>query len=191
MMWFMRIKAVKYVMSGLVVIGVIWCGSSQAQTFVQDGSLNTAVTSASSSSVSTSFTVTAGAQALVVSLMDRNESLTAPTNGASPSSLLWGTQTIARVVSQNNLTSHYADSDIYYLWNPTPGTHTITATDTTSSTPSAMTMQAITLSGVNTNVAPATYGIGNADVDGTPGISVALAGSTPGGGMGGGERQRG
>ncbi|MGA3269344.1 MAG: hypothetical protein ABSE16_21335 [Verrucomicrobiota bacterium] len=152
----------------MTIMGPLWCGSSQAQTFVQDGSLNTAVTSASSSSVSTSFTVTAGAQAL-----------------------LWGTQTIARVVSQNNLTSHYADSDIYYLWNPTPGTHTITATDTTSSTPSAMTMQVITLSGVNTNVAPATYGIGNADVDGTPGISVALAGSTPGGGMGGGERQRG
>jgi hypothetical protein len=165
----------------MTIMGPVWCGSSQAQTFVQDGSLNTAVTSASSSSVSTSFTVTAGAQVLVVSLMDRNESLTAPTNGASPSSLLWGTQIIARVVSQNNLTSHYADSDIYYLWNPTPGTHTITATDTTSSTPSAMTMQVITLSGVNTNVAPATYGIGNADVDGTPGISVALAGSTPGG----------
>ncbi len=162
----------------------LWpCVSSQAQTFVQDGSLNTAVTSANSSSVSTSFTVSAGAQVLVVSLMDRNQSLTAATNGASPSSLLWGTQTISRVVSQNNLASHYADSDIYYLWNPTPGMQTITATDTTGSTPSAMTMQVFTLSGVNTNVAPATYGIGNADVDGIPGnaISVTLAGSTPAG----------
>ncbi len=100
-----------------------------------------------------------------------------------PQACLWGSQTISRVVSQNNLTSHYADSDIYYLWNPTPGTQTITATDTTGSTPSAMTMQVFTLSGVNTNVAPATYGIGNSDVDGIPGnaISVTLAGSTPGG----------
>ncbi|MGA3267936.1 MAG: DUF4038 domain-containing protein [Verrucomicrobiota bacterium] len=170
-------------MSGLAAFGLLFCGGAQAQIFVQDGSLNTAVTSANSTSVSTSFTVSAGAQVLVVSLMDRNNSLTAPTNGASPSSLLWGTQAISRIVSQNNLTSHYADSDIFYLWDPTPGTQTITATDTTGQTPSAMTMQVFTLSGVNTNVAPVTYGIGNTDVDNIPGnaISVTLADSTPGG----------
>ena len=179
----MKAKAGKNAMCGLAVMGLLLCGDAQGQIFVQDGSLNTAVASANSNSVSTSFTVTTGAQALVVSLMDRNNSLTAPTNGLSPSSLLWGTQAISRVVSQNNLASHYADSDIYYLWDPTPGTQSITATDTTGRTPSAMTMQVFSLSGVNTNVAPATYGIGNADVDGIPGnaISVTLAGSTPGG----------
>ena len=166
-----------------VVTGFLWCGNAAAQIALQDGTPLTAATSATSASVSTSFTVTTGAQVLVVSLYDRNQSLTAATNGPSPSSLSWGTQTITRVVSQNNLASHYADSDIFYLWNPTPGTQTITATDTTASTPSAMTMQVFTLNGVNTNVAPASYGIGSSDVDALPGnaISVTLAGSTPGG----------
>ena len=178
----MKTAIAKYAMSGLALIGALLCGNARAQIYVQDGSLNTAAATANSTSVSVpSFTVTAGAKVLVVSLYDRNQSLTAPTNGSSPSSLSWGTQTITRVVSQNNLTSHYADSDIYYLWDPTPGTFTITATDTTGQTPSAMTMQAFTLGGVDTNVAPVTYGIGNADIDSIGFITLTLANNTPGG----------
>jgi hypothetical protein len=176
----MKTKTGKNVMSGLVVIGLLWCANVRAQIALQDGSLRTAATSANSTSVSTSFTVTAGASVLVVSLYDRNESLTAPTNGNSPSSLSWGSQTISRVVSINNLNDHYADSDIYYLFNPTPGTQTITATDTTGSTPSAMTMQVFTLSGVN-NVAPVPYGVANADIDSIGFITLTLSSGTSSG----------
>ncbi|MGA3268410.1 MAG: glycoside hydrolase family 9 protein [Verrucomicrobiota bacterium] len=178
----MRIKIALAAMCSLT--SCLWTSpDALADIALQDGTPLTAATSANSSSVSTSFTVTTGAQVLVVLLYDRNQSLTAPTNGASPSSLSWGSQTITRVVSQNNLTSHNADSDIYFLWNPTPGTQTITATDTTGQTPSAMTMQVFTLNGVDTTVAPATYGVGDGDVDNVAGnaISVTLAGSTPGG----------
>jgi hypothetical protein len=148
----------------LAVIGLLSCGNARANITIQDGSPLVSV-DAVASTVSTPFTVTAGADVLVVCLADRNQSLTAATNGASPSSLSWGAQTISRVVSQNNYVSHYADSDIYVLYNPTPGSNTITATDTTAQTPSIMTMQVFSLNGVNTSIPPATYGVGNADID--------------------------
>jgi hypothetical protein len=127
--------------SALVLVGLLWCGNARAQIVLQNGS--TSVVTSSSSSISESLTVTAGASVLVVSLFDRN----GETGNLSPASLTWtapgyGAQTITRAVSENNAATTYADSDIYYLFNPNPGTATITATDTSGGSVSAMTLQA-------------------------------------------------
>src|SRR5262249_30001823 len=116
-----------------------------------------------------------GASVLVVSLFDRNNN----SGLLSPASLTWnpGTpQTLTRVVAVNNAASAWADSDIYYLWNPNPGTATITAADTSGTVPTALTMQVYTLAGVDTNVAPITYTTNNSSVTV---VTLALSASTP------------
>ena len=101
-------------------------GSAPAQIALQDGSTNM-VANAGSTSISTTLTITPGASVLVVSLFDRDNQST----NNSPSSLTWtapgyAAQTITRAVSENNAGSAYADCDIFYLFNPNPGTATIT-----------------------------------------------------------------
>ena len=159
---------------GLALIVYLFCGSARAQIALQDGSLTNLSISDNSASVSTSFTVTEDASVLVVSLYDRCQAV-----GLSPTSLSWGTQTLTRIVSQNNETSHYADSDIFYLFNPAPGTQTITATDTSGTTPSAMDMQVYTLNNVNTNVPPMTYQVGSGNM--YPSLTLTLGSNTPSG----------
>ena len=171
-----RPKPGRMAASGLAVIGLLWCSHLRAQIALQDGSINLVRTTSSAVSLN-NFTVTAGARVLVVSLFDRNDN----SNHASPSSLTWNVgapQTLTQVVSVNNAASAWADSDIYYLWNPNPGTATITATDTSGGSVSAMTMQAYTLAGVDTNVAPVTYTTNNSS---TTSLAVTLSGSTPAG----------
>jgi len=151
-------------------------GSAPAQIALQDGSTNM-VANAGSTSISTTLTITPGASVLVVSLFDRDNQST----NNSPSSLTWtapgyAAQTITRAVSENNAGSAYADCDIFYLFNPNPGTATITATDTSGNTPSAMTMQVYTLNGVDNTVAPVTYGAHNGSATS---VAVTLSPSTP------------
>jgi hypothetical protein len=180
----MKTKIGKNVVSGLVVIGLLLCGNARAQIALQDGSLTTAVTSDNSTSVSTSFTVTTGASVLVVSLYDRDQTQNTGTSVSSPSSLSWGSQTISQAIFGDNLASSFADSSIFYLFDPTPGTQTITATDTSGGTPTAMTMQVYDLSGVNTSIAPAVYITNSSDIVGaTPplSLSVNLGAGTPAG----------
>ncbi|MGA3269105.1 MAG: hypothetical protein ABSE16_20105, partial [Verrucomicrobiota bacterium] len=154
-------------------------GLAMAQiSLVDGGSLTSdmvgAANGAGGNSISESFTVSSGmnVDALVVQVYDRNQSLSGDSSGGStggldPLSLAWGSQSIGRVVYQNNLSSHYGDSIIYVLYNPNPGTQTITFTDTTASTPSNLSMQAYDLSGVNTSIAPAVFSVGNANIDPT------------------------
>jgi fibronectin type 3 domain-containing protein len=161
----------KSITLGLALLGLLLGGNARAQIALQDGSTNLVTTATSPISIN-KFTVTSGASVLIVSLFDRNN-----VNGnLSPASLSWGSQTLTRIVSVNNAASTYADSDIYYLWSPTPGTAAITATDTSGGTVSAMTMQAYTLSGVDTNVAPVIY---TNSYNGVASIAVTLSGSTP------------
>ncbi|MGA3266787.1 MAG: fibronectin type III domain-containing protein [Verrucomicrobiota bacterium] len=172
----MRVKTAKNVTFHWVVLGLWLCCSAQAQIALQDGSTNL-VADSGSATISTNFTVTWGASVLVVSLFDRD----AQSTNNSPASLSWappgyGAQTLTRAVSENNAGSTYADSDIYYLFNPNPGTAAITATDTSGNTPSAMTMQAYTLRGVATTVPPVTYAANNPNA---LSVSVALSASTP------------
>ncbi len=144
--------AANYTLTGASGTVTLTSGTGSGRIALQNGSLSSVVTNGNLSSISaTNFTVTSGASVLVVSLYDRNQ-----TSGGSatpaPASLAWGSQTLTRIVSQSNDTSHFANSVIYYLFNPAAGTQTITATDTNASVPSALTMQVYTLSGVNTAV---------------------------------------
>ncbi len=171
----MRMKIGKNAVSALVLAGLLLCGNVRAQIFLHDGSTNFVTTG--SSPISGNFTVTAGAGVLVVSLFDRN----GEAGNLSPASLTWtapgyGAQTLTRAVSENNDASTYADSDIYYLFNPNPGTANITATDTSGGSVSAMTMQVYTLAGVNTALTPVTYAA-NAQITGS--LPVTLSNSTP------------
>ena len=160
--------------SVMVGLTAIWLGlgsSAQAQIAVHDGSAAVIIQNDGPTSISTNFTVTSGASVLVVSLYDQNN----VSSDTTPSTLAWGSQTLSKAVGENNGRSLYADSDVYYLFNPTSGTNTITAT-ASGGTNYAMAMQVYTLSGVNTGVAPVTYGTNIAF--GTNG-SVALSSSTP------------
>ncbi len=141
-------------MPGLAVLGLLFSGQARADIALQDGSL-TVTTSTGSKTVSVNnFTVTAGASVLVVALVDRNNA----SGDSGPVTLDWNgggsPETLTQVVSINGAGSTYAWANVYYLFNPTPGTATITATDTSGNTPSVMAIQAYTLSGVDTSVAP-------------------------------------
>jgi hypothetical protein len=110
---------------------------------------------------------------LIVSLYDQN-------NGASdlsPATLSWGSQTLAKAVGAFNGRA-LADSDIYYLYNPAPGTHTITATDTSAGPVYALAMQAYTLTGVDTNQAVAIY---SGSQQFAASIPLTLSSATPAG----------
>ncbi|MGA3265515.1 MAG: hypothetical protein ABSE16_01680 [Verrucomicrobiota bacterium] len=127
----------------------------------------------SSTTISANFTVSSGASVLVVSLFSRDDDRrTDPFAG----NVTYGGVPLTEGVWTNNGGSTYASSDICYLWNPPAGTQTITANDTSGSTPSAMTMQAYTLSGVDTTLAPVTYAAQNAA---TTSVAVSLSPATP------------
>jgi fibronectin type 3 domain-containing protein/regulation of enolase protein 1 (concanavalin A-like superfamily) len=103
-----------------------------------------------STSISKSFTVSSGANVLVVVLLDKSSSST----GVAPSTLSWNGQTLTRAVTTVDTGSIYRDASVYYLYNPTAGTANITGTLT--GTPVCTYLEAYTLSGVDTNAAPAT-----------------------------------
>ncbi len=173
----------KYTTFALAVAGLLLCGNARAAITVHDGSLmNIRQQTNGSSSISTNFTVTSGASVLVVSLYDQNNVST----DKSPSSLTWGSQTLTKIIGENNSRSTYADSDIFYLFNPNPGTQTITATDTSGSNVLAMAIQVYTLSGVNTSVSPVANATNAAYATNS---LVTLSSSTPGRRVGGGERE--
>src|SRR5271165_1662007 len=96
----MRTTKGKNVMSGLAVLGLLFCGNAWAQIALQDGSLTQATTTSSRTVSINNFTVTAGAKVLVVSLLDRNN-----VNGnVSPTSIPWiGGQNLTRIVAVNGV----------------------------------------------------------------------------------------
>ena len=150
-----RIHIANYIFPRLAVF--LLCGSFfaapvRAQIALQDGSTAISVQTTAGSALSKNLTVTAGASVLVVTLMDKGASGA----GAEPASLSWGTQTIAKAVSEPDTSSTYRDITIYYLFNPTPGAKTITVSGISGA---GLEMQAYTLSGVSTSVAPVTAAV--------------------------------
>jgi len=105
-----------------------------------------------STSLSKSFTVTAGAGVLVVVLLDKGTSSTP--SGVAPSTLNWNGQTLTRAVTTVDSGSVYRDASIYYVYTPSAGTANITGNLT--AIPTCTYLEAYTLSGVNTNVVPLT-----------------------------------
>jgi alpha-L-arabinofuranosidase len=138
----------------LTLIELQSCNWAGAQVILQDGSLISITNDANVTSISQSFTVTQGASALVVLLFDQNDVAV----DSGPVSMTWGAQPMVKAGGQFDPRGVYASSDIWYLYNPTPGTNLITATDTSTGTVTAMAMQVYTLNGVDTTTAPAFYG---------------------------------
>ena len=153
------------VLAGSIPVSVETPG---AGIVLQDGS--TAITMANGSTVSQSFTVTAGASVLVVLVEDKGASAV----NSEPATLAWGSQTILQAVAQDNPAPTLRGESIYYLFNPTPGTNTITVT--VANSPTGVEMTAYTLNGVDTTVAPKTGSGG----DQTAGITLNVPGSCGG-----------
>ena len=100
------------------------------------------------------FTVSPGAQVLVVLIGDRNQGGNGSDPGA-PSSVTWNGHALTLAVAANTGVSTYDDNSIYYLVNPPAGTGSVSATWTMGSVPQTWWM-AYTLTNVNTSVAPLT-----------------------------------
>jgi predicted alpha-1,2-mannosidase len=135
--------------------------TSQAQTNIriQDGS--TAIIT-NGASISTNFTVTPGAQALVVVFANGKNGV------VPPATLGWGTQTISNIVSGITFGAG-RQVTIYSLFNPTPGTHTITAATGDLGTA----MQVYTLTNVNTSIAPLVASNYNNSTSSSSAVTVA------------------
>jgi hypothetical protein len=129
---------------------LLWLpGSARAVIALQDipvGKTNT------TTSVSMPFTVTSGAKVLVVALLDKGPSST----GVEPTTMSWNGQTLVRAVTTVDTASTYRDASIYYLFNPTTDGASHNITGTLTATPTCTYLQAYTLNGVDTTVAPLT-----------------------------------
>ena len=141
---------------------------------LKDGGTDSITTTGSDvSTISSSFTVSSGAHVLVVELWD-NDTVN---NGSSPSTMSWvvgtTTQSLVRAVSQS---STAADCNIYYVFNPTSGTGTLSAEDSSGAAVQGMSMMPFTLRGVDTTVAPVIYQ--NTSASATT-VSIATASVTP------------
>jgi polygalacturonase len=128
--------------------------SAQAQIALQDGS-PLAITHTTGTSISQSFTASAGASVMVVCLEDRGANLT------EPPTLAWNNQMLVRDVQTAYTTGNARSLAIYHLYNPAVGTANITGT--LGSGVSDTWVTAYTLNGVDTTVAPV---IGSANTGG-------------------------
>jgi photosystem II stability/assembly factor-like uncharacterized protein len=159
---------IRSIMPGLAGAGLLWlCGSAWAGIALLDGGLSATSMigsgsgSAANATISVNFTVSSGASVMVVELWDRD----AQNAAASPSFLTWSntttgtTQTLALAVAQVTAITTYSWCNLYYLFNPTPGTGTVFGTDTNEASVQNQTMMVFDLSGVNTAMPPATNSI--------------------------------
>jgi hypothetical protein len=129
----------------------------RAAIVLQDGS--TRIFTGTTVGVSVPFTVTAGANVMVVSLSDHYGT----TEFVDPSTISYGSQILTRLVT-TNAGGPYRNTTIYYLTNPAPATATISATLSAGLT--SWYLQAYTLNGVNTGTNPlvGAYSSGSAGV---------------------------
>ena len=154
----MRTGIAKNLSSVLMVAGLLLPGSARSAIVLHDGSVTTITQNSNSSSITNTFTVTAGADVLVVSTYIRNDA----GSDYPPTLSDWSGQSFMQIAGAFNARSTYAQCDIFYIVNPTPGTQSIVVTDTTGMPVSAMAMQVYTLSGVDTTAWPLFYGANKA-----------------------------
>ena len=127
--------------------------SARAGIALQDGPVGMTNSPTTSTNLSMPFTVSSGANVLVVTLLDKIST----SGGVAPTILSWNGQTLTRAVNTFDTASIYREASIYYLFNPTTDglSHNITG----SLKPTTVTVsliQAFTLNGVDTNVPPVT-----------------------------------
>jgi hypothetical protein len=80
----------------LALIGLQWCSQAWAQVILQDGSPTSITNNVDATSISRSFAVTSGADALVVSLYDQND----VPEDSGPAAMAWGTQPMVKAGGQ-------------------------------------------------------------------------------------------
>jgi len=133
--------------SSVAALTVLTAGSTIA---LQDGPVGITNSPLASTNISLPFTVTAGAKVLVVILLDKSST----EGGVAPSTLSWNGLILTRAVNTADNGSLYRDASVYYVYNPVAGSANITGTLT--ATPVCTYLDVYTLSGVDTNVTPAT-----------------------------------
>jgi len=143
--------------SAVVVLGgfalCLSPASARAQINLQDGPVGITNSPLASTTISQSFTVTAGAKALVVVLLNK-DSGSSPSSGLEPSTMSWNGLTLTRAVHTIDTGTTYREAAVYYVFNPTAGTASINGTLTGA--PTCTYLEAYTLNGVDTTVPPTT-----------------------------------
>jgi hypothetical protein len=139
---------------------VLWCLATlllptpaRAAITLLDGPVGVTNSPTTSTNISMPFTVTSGAGVMAVTLLEKDSSSTP----VAPATLSWNGQTLTRVVDTIDTASTYREAAIYYLFNPT--TDGLSHNITNSLKPTSVTvtlLQAFTLNGVDTTVAPLT-----------------------------------
>jgi autotransporter-associated beta strand protein len=166
---------------GTLLSLAISASSAQGAIVIQDALATTTYAysnAANASNLLTSgtaaYTVTSGANALVVQFDQFVQ-----TNGAQPVNMYWitsaGTQNVSLGFQQAGATSTYPYADVFYLFNPNPGVGTLSFT--TSARTAAL--SAFSLNGVNTGVLPVTGGSSGATTATSLGVAlpITVAGS--------------
>ncbi|MGA3267866.1 MAG: fibronectin type III domain-containing protein [Verrucomicrobiota bacterium] len=149
--------------SHMDVVAMVFEPAIGTGIYVHDGSIfNYNAFSNSLFTITNNLTITPGAGALVVELYDfptgnsTNASQVASGNlNPSPQFLIWSNATLGTTQIVNlaiSTASGYGISfaNLYYLWDPSPGTGVVMGTDSASTAPAGMCMDSYTLAGVDT-----------------------------------------
>ena len=133
------------------LIGTACSWTAQAAITIVDSAITPISNGANPTSFSiASFTVSSDADVLVVEVGTRG------VNG-SADTITFGSQTLTLATQFPSAQTVFRDSAIYYLYNPTPGTATLSGTFSPTGI-SDYVLSAFTLGGVNTAIAPITAG---------------------------------
>lgn len=172
----MKTKIARIVLSGSAAAGLLLCGNARAQIALKDGSIYSTSGVSAASTVSLAFEVSQGASVMVAAVYDNNNN-----TGIQGPDLVWSnttsgiTQPFTAAIVTNPNGYVWTWAVMYYLMGPLPGPGVVIGTDPGFSPPAAMFMEVYTLSGVDTNTAPAGYGIGN---NGITTLSVGTSAAT-------------
>ena len=127
---------------------LVWLAAGPASAIIIQDSPTTVFSSTASSTLSSNFTVTSGASVLVfeAGFVDST------TAAAAPATITFGTQTMTLAGDQKSTLGTgggYREEALYYLYNPDPGTSTLTITPAASV--ALTTGDEFTLAGVDTS----------------------------------------
>ena len=161
-------------LSAFVGLPLLLALNMQAQIAVQDG-LTALVSSGAGPAVNKAFTVTPGASVLVVLLQDRQNSVT----DAEPATITWnGTNILTQDTNSFANVSNYRSMAMYHLFNPPSGSGNITATYPVAN--NTIVVTALTLNGVNPNIAPVILQTNSGTLATYTSLSVTTSGITAG-----------
>jgi len=172
---------IRFALCALLVLGGL---QAQAQITVLDSATN--VLTSTQGSISTNFTVSAGAGVLVVNTCQNatnglvNALGPVPLNWVTGSGTVTQTLTMASSTSVSNSPTKFLGSSIYYLWNPNSGAGYIQGTINGGN---RQYVSAYTLTGVDTNSNPITVSTNTAATAAPYSITSPTTAGVPVGGF--------